>query len=485
MVNQGARVLVFIPAPDSGLSQTFRANLMKVIPLFSNEIVFVEMSEEDAAPLLGTEASAPRVILYVNGTVWTHFSPPFSEMAILSMLNVIAFGPSSPVSTRKELYQALGYSYYSLLYPASDAILASNIQRFASVHAGFIDLVPFSRHHAAEMGLKPDSFYLFRLEDVSLVEVEKNETSVIQNLEPVFLSLKPSDLTRQNGLVFGISVSQLTLEISSVLESVALKYPNMTVGFINKPLIGTVNVSVGGTLEETPSIALFDPGKRAYYPIPHELNVLLKSGNCQEKILEFLDHLPEPIELSEDIPTSQDKFYSVLVGKTFNDFVDDGAFDSVVMFVTQDAKVIRRNMRIFNAVAKLFKSANIVNVRFGVINITTNSGHFPFMRAMPHIEIYPAKNKSNHRGFYSHLSRDNIIRFTKKYADNPVTIEVPDPLSSDLLTELVTLYAEAQYMPRGEVVKARERVEEIVPLLGINLTELDQRMKNELNLYFE
>ena len=482
VVEQGARVGVFVPDQGSRLSVTTRKNLMNAIPIFSNQLVFVEISEQDARPLFENAPTvSTRLLGYVNGTLYWHCKPPFSEMALLRLLNLLAVGPSAPVTSRQELYEALGQSYFSLVYPASDAVLASNVQRFASISAGFIDLIPFAKQHASEIGIKEDSFYLFRLEDLALVEVQKNETDVLQNLRGLFVSLSEWDVTKTPGLVFAVTVNQLTINITSVLEAVATKHPSVKVGFATRALVDIVNISVAGTVKSTPGIAFFNPVERTYYPVPKELNQVLKTGEGIEKVLEFLEHVEEPIALSEPVPTEQPNCYTKLVGTTFSDFVNQSGVDAIVLFLAGGSKMVQQILREFDSVAKLFRDKGIANVKFGIINVTVNSGQFPYMPLMPHFEIYPAANKSDHRTCFLG-GYDNIIRCAKRYATTKFTIDVPDAPNNDLFSELVQIYAAMDGMCDSDRSKARERLEEIAPILKLNLTDIDSYMRNELGV---
>ena len=60
--------------------------------------------------------------------------------------------------------------------------------------------------------------------------------------------------------------------------------------------------------------------------------------------------------------------------------------------------------------------------------------------------------------------------------------QLEDAPNNELFSELVQIYAAMDGMCDNDRSKARERLEEIAPILNLNLTDIDSYMKNELGM---
>ncbi|OHT08852.1 hypothetical protein TRFO_22519 [Tritrichomonas foetus] len=485
IINEVQLLVVFIHHPFSQKSINARRNLMEAIPLFQNELIFTEVDARNATSLLDNlGVSAPHIMFYTNGTLWGHYYFPYSETALLYLLNMFANGPRPAISDRTSLYKSLGGSYFTMLYPLNDTINAQNLNRFASSHTGFIDLVPFSLSNNA--GLDPNSYYLFRIEDLEMQKVDSNIASLVNATKPLFKRIAPEDFISNRKLTFAISEYSLTSKIVDVLEKVAISFPEIVVGFVDRALHDFVNFSVSGTIDEIPCISLMNTTARKYYQIPHELNDKLRNGDNSifDDIKTFLTDLPDPISMSEPLPTkesgndAQSQNTVKLVGLNHDDFILNHDFDSVVLYYSRNTPITHQFIRNFQATADLFATNNLLDrIKFGFINTTCNSANFPLMPVQPHIEIYP-KNGNNWE-YFGQANVNAITRFIKEHATEKVDIETPEATDKEDSTELLQIYSEIKSLNDAEKERAQIRLERLAGKLGVNLTDINQAIKNE------
>jgi hypothetical protein len=479
LIEDAPRVVVFLHDRTNDHSIRARSHLADAIDIFKDSLIFVQLNEKDGEALIEKlKISAPHILFYNNGSLWTHCNFPVSETALLYMLNLFSEGPRNSVSSEIDLLRALGTSHFSLLYPQNERNSSTYVHRFATSLVGFVDLVPFTAKLARDFGLNESQMYLFRLEDVALIPVGDNLTEIIKATSPDFKSIGPSDFTNAMGLVLGTVINKMTPETVTFLEKMSEeKKENLTVGFISRPLHGVANITNGGSIKSVPSLVLFSNEEREYYQIPDEINNNFAKGNAEEavkQVKDFLNNLPTPLSPSEKEPETQTGNTTYLVGTTHDNFVLDNNTDSVVLYVSTSNLQTNKHTRIFTEVANEFAASNFNNkIKFGIINATVNAADYPTMPVLPHIEIFPARNKSDCRTYYGQALRDDLVRFIKKYGSNKYDVAVPEATRNDISLELVQIYIELRSTDDDHRAKAEERIAEIAPVLGMTPEEIN------------
>ena len=487
LIEEAPRVVVLLHDTSNPQSYKAREALADSINLFKDYLIFAQINANEGESIVNLlNATAPHILFYLNGSLWTHCNFPASETALLFMLNLFAEGERSPLTSELQFLKALGTSYYSLLYPQGERNESTHAHRFATALAGFIDLIPYTMKFAESFGLNASQMYLFRLEDVSLIPVSDNITEILAATRPDFKRINPEDFSSDLGLVLGAVVNKVTPKTVSFLESVSeVKKDNITVGFIDRPLHSIANITNGGSIKQIPSVVLFSNSKREYYPIPEEINNNFydgKSLEAAEKLKQYLKNLPKPVQPSEEIPQSQTGNIFKVVGKTHDSFVSDPEKDTLMIYVSVNNLQTQKFFRVFQEIANEYLSSPQKDkIQFGVINATLNSATFPSMAVLPHIELYPSRNKTDHRTFYGQALRDDYVRFINEFGSTDYSVEAPEATKNDLSLEIVQIYACLRSIDAEAKRKANERLIEITPKVGISLDELNAAVYGTTN----
>jgi hypothetical protein len=198
--------------------------------------------------------------------------------------------------------------------------------------------------------------------------------------------------------------------------------------------------------------------------IPDEFNRLLRKedSGIMDKIGPFLVSPPAEILASEE-PSETDKLK--LVGKTHDAFVNNPGYDAVVLYTSSNETDTIRAIRLFRAAALNFAGDD--TIRFGVINVTINSATFPMMPLLPHIEIWPVVNKSDHRTFYGRHYRDGLERFIQKYGSPKRKMAVPPTPRNEEMFEALKIFSVIDALTGEGHRKANERLLELQGPLAI------------------
>lgn len=482
--------IVFIHDPFMGASVDAREKLLKAIPLFQQDLVFIQLDSETASPLqTQLDISPPRLLFYANGTLWSHYSFPYSETVLLSLLYMIQHGTQSIVSNSNDLYKSLGRSYYSLLYPVADKNEALTMHRFASTKCGYIDLIPFSndfnRSSPNDIQLDSDNFYLFRTEDVYLKPIPKKDAdyaTVIQSARPIFKKILPNNIISNTNLTFAISVDHLTSLVVDILENVGTAFPNILVGFAEPLLHSFLNQTTSGSIKKIPSISLLNTTSKVFYPIPDEINDKLYNSDKTviNEILSFLSNLPDPIAISESTDVTEKSLetsnVTQLVGSNYDSFIAETQSDIVVLYYSRDTPMTQQFIEIFTQTANFFISNGITTnqVRFAAINVSCNSAFFPLMPVLPHMELFPKLNKTDNYEYFGQANINAIVRFVKRYSTTRVSLETPESTLSEDNIELYQIISELPSFKGESRRKSILRLEELTnqSKLNVNITKL-------------
>jgi len=476
------KLVVFLHDSGNSRSNKCYQMLSDSVTLFSGDLIFVVLSSNKAPELserIG--ATAPRLLFYFNSTLWSHFDFPSSETTLLYMLHLFAFGRRLCVHSNKELHMALGSSPYSLLYPDNMIGEAVSVHRHASSLIGFLDLVSFSKALSEELGLNYSTLYLFRLDDVKLLPISTNVTEVALLSRPDFSRITPDDFNSGTGLVFGIVLKSMTEFHVKVLDFVSHMGLNLSICYIDPPYHDITNMTVGGSIVTVPSFVLFSNIKRLYYPIPKSLSTMLIDENLKvfDHLESFLKLLPEACLPSENETSSNDPYIKRLIGKNHDDFVFNQNTDSFIMYESINSMQTKRFYRVFSSIAKEIKESGS-SIRFGVINVTANAAQYPSLPSLPHFEFYPYKNISNEQTFYGQSTREDFIRFVKKYSSDPVSIIVPEATPKELSLELIQIYVDLPHLNDIEASKADFRLRELAPVLGVDIDDMNKALFKQL-----
>lgn len=486
VVEEAPRVVVYLHERMDNQCYSAREKLAEAIRLFP-DLIFIQLNSDKADALIEQlNISAPHLLFYNKGDLWSHCHFPASETALLYLLNLFEEGERAPVSSMTNFLKSLGTSHYTLLYPKDERNQSTHAHRFASTIIGFIDLLPFTPDLAAQLGLNNSQMYLFRLEDVSMIPVSDNISEIVAATVPDYSRISPEMMTSDLSLLLGVVLNRVTPSITTYLEKVSeAKKEGVKVGFFDRALHDVVNSSVSNSLGELPSVVAMQPLIRQYYEVPKEITAELIDEDPEkaaEMTIKFLDNLPEPKHPSEPIPAEQNGILKKLVGFNHDEFIAQPDKDVVVLYISPDTPQTKLYIRIVEEAATAIRNSGLGDtIEFAVINTTKNyAENYPYMAAVPHIHIYPSYNKSANMAYYSQPTMEDVLRFIKRYGGKKYKqIDVKEATRNEVTLEVVQIYALVRSLDEDSQAKAFARLEELLPVIGSNLEETNRLVFGE------
>ena len=302
-----------------------------------------------------------------------------------------------------------------------------------------------------------------------------------------------SDIRDPEAQVACLVSDVLTDDQKDFLFEIGLRYPSFVVGWAGEDLVPYVEQVTHEEYKGSPMFAVFnlDQGKHwnpsewftsTLLQMPFDTKTWTNAASKMLRKIETGDLGPE--YLSEQEPADNPGVVKKIVGTTYKDFVLDPEKDVVMLYKRQNCPHCEKFHPEFTAFAEECEAAGLDFLKFGWIDVSRNSADikFPYMAGVPHVYIYPAKNKTGGDSLRGGRDRDAIIRWLKKYATGgEIPFDAPPPDKTKVAMELFQMLFAAKNMPPEEQEKAMKFIQEQSELVGIgsenNKTE---EVKDEL-----
>lgn len=319
----------------------------------------------------------------------------YDEVAISSTINFWLKGPKS-VSNSEELFQSLGNTPISIISKKSMLKEAFNITSKALKFSGPIELIQAEDELFNTINLTDYNFAVF-VDDDKSINGFSNLEDFFKYSQPHFKVLNLNDATSNlydepENTVVSIFDTDLKIEYNNTLYELKEKYPQYLYGLAHtNSLFELYSDYTHQKIENFPEFLIFNREEKFYYPLPENLK---KSQNSISFILgEYVksvnDGKIQKVYMSEEIneSISNENEVTKLVGKTFENFVNDTEKDSLIFFGVPDDYPYY--YKYFMNAKKNISSLGI-NLKFGYIEPNRNSSpyRFPKIYSNPHIELY-------------------------------------------------------------------------------------------------
>lgn len=404
------------------------------------------------------------------------------------------------LKTKEEVLEYVGDCYYTILalpklYKKAMKVLYNNPRTEC-------DIVLVDKNALKELDLDDDRLALFRREDNMIVSFSNFSVASI----PYYSVINYYSVHDEIRPIFAIasSTSDFDQKYKDLLYELSDKYADFVFGFINKDYYAYINTTVGvninnllhGTKELECIALVFNSYKRYTYNISDVFTeAFLSEPFEQQKWLEASKSALNSIRknkrvkqyISDPIPeinqTNQEINIKTVVGLTFDEFVNQKDKDVIVLFAVLDSysgSSINKTFHLFYNITKHAPSNETdknfcdEKLSFGIVDVSRNSGDFPYFPGVPIIFMYPAKNKSHPIQFRGAPSYENFLWFLKRYGSFEVPIqsqEGPPYSHKQFEQDFVQLLRAALKMPEKEKEEFFEWASEMANLTYTDISK--------------
>jgi len=442
-------------------------------------------SNASSSVLKDEEIELPAVFLFTNGTLMGIYPFPDSEVSLLFLLRTFLRPLPAPVSTLPQLYASLGTSPFTLLTPPEQINNALNLHFDCSRQMGFIGIVPVSKPILLTIGINSSDIALFRKEDSAAVAVNPAAADLYAASYPVFRILMESDLSSSDdSVLFTLIAPVLTPQYKDFLFEVGTRFPSYVVGYLNKQLQPYAEQACNKPFGDGPAIAVFNYANNFHYDADEVFNTEFYARpfdveewvSASSRLLSsIILGKSKAVYASEDVPPPNDDPLQKVVGRTYEEFIMDSEHDVVILYKRDNCPHCRNFIPVFRSFAEECRDKALYFLKFGFIDITKNSAKlpFPYMPGVPHVQIFPAANKTNNDQLRGGRDRDALIRFLKSKASQPIPLEALPPEKTQVALELFQLLFSSKDMPLEQQIKTMEYIKEMSDFMNLTSNESD------------
>ncbi|KAJ3046905.1 protein disulfide-isomerase precursor [Rhizophlyctis rosea] len=174
--------------------------------------------------------------------------------------------------------------------------------------------------------------------------------------------------------------------------------------------------------ESWPAFALSEPKKNLKYPFDQEAK--MEAGVVEAFVKSFVDGKLEPSLKSEAVPESNDGPVKVIVGKTYNEIVNDTGKDVLVEFYAPWCGHCKRLAPIYEELGEKFK--DIENIVIAKIDATENDlpADTPFtIEGFPTLKLIKAKDNTV-VSYEGDRTLEDLAKFVKENAVHGSEVQV-------------------------------------------------------------
>lgn len=466
------------------LYKKYLKHMRDLLIVFDGKASFAVFETETATKFAEKKKTRlPCIYYFSSGVHCGSFLYPQTDNALLYLIeSIVEEGPKEDVRTLSQLLPMLGSTMFNLFVTKKKVNEAVMVRNAVGGKLGVINIIQMTKELLNSFGIDENKLGFFRRDDLYTVPVSTNLREVFRATVPAYKILKNIDLNNQKKIVFALIDNTLKRSYKEVMFEVGLRFPQFLVGFVGPQLKAVVERTTNENYYHSPSVAVFNVDKNIHYNATDFFGDLYNQPFFVEKWInaacKMLNQLDQgkisPIFVSEEIPPVSGTNVQKLVGKTYEDYINDPEKDVVVLYKRDGCVHCKEFFPKFLDFAKECADANVNTVKFGYIDIIRNSGKvpFPYMRGVPHVHIFPAKNKTDDSPIRGGNERSTLIYLINRYGSYKVPFEQP-PLDKEAIAiELMEMIMNQEKIPPDVHMKNMLYMQEISPMLEEKRDEL-------------
>lgn len=442
---------------------------LNIAAIYFKDLHFCLLDPESAKNLTKeSEIELPAVFLYIRGVIFASYPYPDEEESFLRLCKLIITPHEKPLTTLNELYSEIGANPFAIITPVDSYPLAKSLQYQISSQLGTVDVICIDQSLLNSLGMKDTPVAFLRKEDMSIVPIELTEESVFEAITPIYRVLMQSDITNDEDIVFAMICDEFGDQERDFLYELGMRYDDFVIGYGNQvsDYLEKFNHPLNGDAQHEIIVCNFPKGYfyNASTYFGHFHNLPFDTRNWVSASCKMLNDIKsgklQPTFLTEDPPdpSENNPYVPKIVGTTYEQFIMDPEHDVVILYKRDNCPHCTKFFPVFSAFAKECSDANLTFIKFGFIDISRNAANipFPYMPGVPHVEFFPANNKTDHSPLRMGRDRNSLIRMIKLYSNHSeeIPFEIPPIDKSQLAAEMVQMLFGAKDMPEEEKVKA-------------------------------
>ena len=490
ILSRSASELIAVSLSDDSKTNELITNTLNSIAIYFDNITFCILDPQSGKDLgKEKEIDGPAIYLFLKGIVFASYPYPDEDISFLRLCELVIKPPTHSIKTLHELYSEIGTGPFTMLATSENIPLARLLQYKIGAQMGIVELLNVEGSILLALGVSNTSLALVRKEDMDVVSIDMNADSIYEASNPVYRILITSDITGQDDIVFALICDDFDENEKEYLFQLGIRYPNFIIGYGNEvsDYIQKFNHPPNG--DNSHEVVVFNLPQGMYYNTSKyfaklsnlPFNVENWVAASTKMLNDIVEGKLEPNYLTEDPPdpTENDPYVTKVVGSTYESFVMDPNHDVIVLYKRENCPHCTKFFPQFSKFAKECADLNLTFLKFGFIDVSKNAASikYPYMPGVPHVQIFPAKNKTDDNPLRGGRDRNALLRLIKTYSSftDLIPFEAPLPDKSQVALEMMQMLFSAKDMPEEEKIKTFMYIDKISKLINMtNKTKTDE-----------
>jgi hypothetical protein len=495
LVASNGRVIAFGFSRKEYHAKALRIALAEFSKHYSEDGVFVILRRADAkGEAVEHNLKLPVVFVYSQGSLLCVYPYLNNEAGFARILELIFHGSehdSEIALSKQDVYRLLGDLNLVLLAPTPELYFhAVKIHLNASERVGEIGVFRVAPHVLVEFGLSPDRLAMWRQDDSQIVSFDSMNESFVADLDafheasrPVYRRFQAIDFADLSAQFMILTGPPLTPDSEDLLFDLGTKYPEYTFGYLKAEFLPLISHVLGVEVRDRLGfhVCSFMGRWRIEFDDIFDLEFLRRPFNQAAWMARIELAIAEVrkgrrrLYLSEPVPVPiAGSLIKKVVGRTYETFVMDPHHDVLMLYVHENCKPWKEFKDTYIEFVKEFFATWRTFLKFGWIDVQQNSVEmgWPTMRSMPHFELWPAKNKTDHDQMRGSKSRDDLVRFLSPRCMEPFPLSAPEPDRFQTSVRLINmLMNQPMDLSEQEFPKYLRHLCEIADSIGVDLNQ--------------
>lgn len=387
-----------------------------------------------------------------------------------SILSFDAKTEVTPISNISELCRELGATYFTMLATEEAYTQAVCLRNQAGMQMGPISIIKVTDELIKSFGTN-SSMALFRKEDFNVVPINGKLKQLYESTFPAYRALSVEDL-KSDKIIIALIYDNLVYEYVDFLFEIGTNYPEYIVGFASPSIANYIQKYAYPNQTYGPKLAVFNMQRNIFYNVDEFFSELFKKPFSADEWTNAGMRMLEKIQsgemnesyLSEPEPEVSTSNIQKVVGSTYERFISEDGIDVVMLYKRENCPHCQKFITVYTDFARDCEAAGINSLKFGYIDVIKNSARtpFPYMRGVPHVRIFPAKNKTNHQQIRGGNNRDSLIRLINRFGLHELPFDVSPIDPSQAVIELFEMmFSPDNSRPNDELLKDYEYISEL------------------------
>lgn len=450
-------------------------DLHEMSMLFVDSARFFIIDEAETSLLNGVHHNTPMLMVYAKSDLIGIFPYPESIEMYVTFCRQLLGSPPAVVRDVDGIYENLGGCAFALITNPDQAQKGLTLYTELAMRNIYMKLIIVEPNVIKGLGFERNSYILFRRQDSVLTCVEPNVEDILQALPSIYNIYEPDDII-QSGPILAIVEPEMNEEIDASLFEVGLMSLSFSVGYISKDLRDfLVNIMEYHFIENS-SIVAFCPADLYYYDVKEYFPGGYNPETFAKQASDFADLVESgkvhPIYPSEPLTESKD---GVIVGLNYEEFIMDEDKDVVVLYHDGSKSEL---MNEFNKLKETLPKS----YKLGTINIKRNScqKEYPFFPQLPHVQLFPAKNKTESCSIFGNRDKGSLMALLKRCGSEGDKIEAEPDNPALLMWELEESRRSSEFFSESVAKRAKRYFEEMQSFLTKFVEERTDNFSDEL-----